>query len=70
MSRWASTVTLETQAGRWENMAVNQNTSVYFRCKLQVSPQRSVSLNLDDVQGVKVGDKQVGLSVGCNTKEV
>lgn len=32
------------------------------------SPQRSVSLDLDDVQGVEVGDKQVGLSVGC-TKE-
>lgn len=24
-----------------------------------------MSLNLDDIQGVEVGDKQVGLSVGC-----
>lgn len=34
-----------------------------------VSPQRSVSLNLDDVQGVEVGDEQVGLSVGCTGGE-
>lgn len=31
----------------------------------RVSPQRSVSLNLDDIQGIEVGDEQVGLSVGC-----
>lgn len=39
------------------------------QCSLSVSPQSSVSLNFNDVQRVVVGDKQVGLSVGCTRKE-
>lgn len=35
-------------------------------CVQLVSPQRNVSLDLNDVQRVKVGDEQVGLSVGCS----
>lgn len=35
-------------------------------CVQFVSPQRNMSLNLNDVQRVKVGDEQVGLSVGCS----
>lgn len=38
---------------------------MYMRVQL-VSPQRNVSLDLNDVQRVKVGDEQVGLSVGCS----
>lgn len=31
-------------------------------------PQSSVTLNLNHIQGVEVGDEQVGLSVGWKTK--
>lgn len=44
-------------------------TSFVCSCVLpgRVLPQGGVALDLDDVQRVEVGDKQVGLPVGCNT---
>lgn len=64
MSRWARTVTLEGNKKKvvWEEMETY--VSVQFD-----SPQRNVSLNLNDVQRVKVGDEQVGLSVGCSREK-
>lgn len=73
MSRWARTVGLEVRRGMWElQLKKNLNgrfLTILIHGSCSVSPQRSVSLNLDDVQGVEVGDEQVGLSVGCTGGE-
>lgn len=68
MSRWASTAALEAQTGRWEIWLTTKSILLTVSEAASVSPQRSVTLNLDDVQGIEVGDKEVGLSVGCDTE--
>lgn len=68
MSRWASTAALEAQTGRGETWLTRKPILLTASEADSVSPQRSVTLNLDDVQRVEVGDKEVWLSVGCDTE--
>lgn len=65
MSRWARTLALVKGRG-WRGWI----RASHLKLRLlpgRVSPQGGVALDLDDIQGVEVGDKQVGLPVGCNT---
>lgn len=64
MSKWASTVGLEMSTEMQQN---DQSEPVFKQTEGGgcVSPQSCMSLNLHNIQGVEVGDKQVGLSIGC-----